>query len=197
MAKLIYTAITSLDGYTADATGSFDWSTPDEEVHAHVNDGERAIGTYLYGRRMYEVMGFWEVAPLGEALTNDPEPLLEDEPDEMRDYAAIWRAADKIVYSSSLDTADTERTRIERSFDPDAVRALKESSDQDLSIGGPTLAALAIRAGLVDEFAFYISPVIIGGGLAALPSDVQVDLTLLESRTFGNGVVFARYAVTS
>lgn len=183
MARLIYTAITSLDGFTADASGSFDWSMPDEEVHAHVNDGERAIGTYLYGRRMYEVMRFWEAV------------ALDDEPDELRDYAAIWRAADKVVYSSSLNAVDTERTRLERSFDPDAVRALKQSSDRDLGIGGPTLAALAIRAGLVDEFAFYASPIIVGGGLPSLPPDVRVPLTLIESRTFGNGVVFSRYAL--
>ena len=185
MAKLIYTGITSLDGFAADAEGNFDWSAPDAEVHAHVNDGEREIGTYLYGRKIYEVMKVWGTMPL------------EGEPEEMRDYAEIWRAADKIVYSSSLEAVDSPRTRLERSFDVDAVRTLIEESDRDLGIAGPTLAAQAIRAGLVSEYSVYLSPVIVGGGLRSLPTDVHVDLELLESRTFGNGVVFARYAVAS
>jgi len=183
MAKLIYTGITSLDGFAADETGNFDWAAPDAEVHAHVNDGEREIGTYLYGRKIYEVMKVWETMPV------------DDEPEEMRDYASIWRGADKIVYSSSLDAVDTPHTRLERSFDVDAVRTLIEESDRDLGIAGPTLAAHAIRAGIVDEYNVYVSPVILGGGLASLPSDVRVALTLLESRSFGNGVVFSRYAV--
>jgi len=181
MAKLIYTGITSLDGFAADAEGNFDWSAPDAEVHAHVNDGERPIGTYLYGRKIYEVMKVWGTMPL------------EDEPEEMRDYAGIWRGADKIVYSSSLDAVDTPRTRLERSFDVDAVRTLIESSSQDVGIAGPTLAAHAIRAGLVSEYSVYVSPVIVGGGLRSLPADVRLDLELVESRTFGNGVVFSRY----
>ena len=181
MAKLIYTGITSLDGFAADETGNFDWAAPDAEVHAHVNDGERDIGTYLYGRKIYEVMKVWESMPL------------DDEPDEMRDYASIWRGADKIVYSSSLDAVSTPRTRLERSFDVDAVRTLIEESDRDLGIAGPTLAAHAIRAGLVDEYNVYVSPVIVGGGLRSLPVDVRLDLQLVESRTFGNGVVFSRY----
>lgn len=185
MAKLIYTGITSLDGFAADAQGNFDWSAPDPEVHAHVNDGERPIGTYLYGRKIYEVMKVWGTMPL------------DDEPDEMRDYAEIWRAADKIVYSSTLESVDSPRTRLEREFDVDAVRRLIEESDRDLGIAGPTLAAHAIRAGLVSEYSVYLSPVIVGGGLPSLPLDVHVDLELIESRTFGNGVVFSRYAVMS
>jgi len=185
MPKLVYTAITSLDGYTADADGGFDWSAPDAEVHAHVNDAERAIGTYLYGRRMYEVMRAWESMPL------------DDEPEVIRDYAAIWRAADKIVYSSTLDAVSTKKTVLEHEFDADAVRALKAAAHADLGIGGPTLAAHAIRAGLVDEYNLYVCPIIVGGGLPGLPSNANVRLTLLESRTFGNGVVFSRYAVAS
>ena len=179
MAKLHYSAICSLDGYVADADGNFDWSAPDAEVHAFVNDLERPIGTHLYGRRMYEVLAVWETL-------DDPAP-------EMRDYAQIWRAADKIVISSTLDEVASERTRIERTFDPDAVRALKDSATADLAIGGPTLAAHAIRAGLVDEYHFLLSPVIVGGGLSALPDDVRVDLELVGQRRFGSGVIHLHY----
>ncbi|HEU0285675.1 MAG TPA: dihydrofolate reductase family protein, partial [Nocardioidaceae bacterium] len=151
MGRLIYSAIASLDGYTTDADGRFDWSAPDEEVHGFINDLERSVGTYLYGRRMYETMAVWETDPElaeGSAVTGD--------------YAQVWRAADKIVYSTTLQSAETERTRIEQSFDADAVRRLKESTDADLSIGGPTLAADAIRAGLVDEWHLFVTPIIVG-----------------------------------
>lgn len=177
---LVYSAITSLDGYTTDPDGNFDWSAPDEEVLAFLNDRERPIGTYLYGRQMYEVMHYWENVDLA------------GQPAAARDFAGIWRAADKIVYSSSLPEAATARTRIERSFDPEAVRALKRQGD--VSIGGPTLAAHAIRAGLVDEYELYVTPFIVGGGLPALPSDARVNLDLVDERRFASGVVYLRYA---
>ncbi len=182
MGKLITTAITSLDGYVADTDGNFDWSVPDEEVHAFVNDLERPIGTYLYGRRMYEVMRFWVTA---HNLTDQPAFVL--------DYAAVWQAADKIVYSRTLDAVSTARTRMNREFDPDAVRRLKEDTDQDLSVSGPDLAAHAIRAGLVDEYRRFVSPVVVGGGTHWLPDGVRIALELLEERRFGNGVVYLRY----
>jgi dihydrofolate reductase len=181
MANLIYSAITSLDGYVADEQGNFDWSMPDAEVHSVVNDQERAIGTYLYGRRMYDVMAVWETMET------------EGEPDVMRDYAEIWRAADKIVYSRTLDDVHTPRTRLAREFDPAAVRAIKETSDTDISIGGPHLAAEAIRAGLVDELHLFVSPVVVGGGNAALPDGVRWELELTGERRFGNGVVHLSY----
>ena len=156
MAKLIYSAITSLDGYVADEEGNFDWSAPDEEVHAFVNDLERQVGTYLYGRRMYEVMVYWETA-----ATRDDQP--------QQDYAEIWQAADKIVYSRTLETTSSARTRVEREFDSAAVRKLKSSAQQDISVGGPNLAAQAIRAGLVDECHLFLSPVVVGDGNPALP----------------------------
>jgi dihydrofolate reductase len=181
MAKLIYAAITSLDGYVADADGKFDWSAPDEEVHAVVNDLGRPIGTYLLGRRMYEVLVAWE--------TMDT----TDQPSVIEDYAGIWRAADKIVYSTSLDAASSARTRLERTFDPEVVRQMKASAARDISVGGPDLAAQAIRAGLVDEVQLFLSPVVVGGGTRALPDDVHLDLELLEERRFGNGTVHVRY----
>jgi dihydrofolate reductase len=186
MAKLIYSAITSLDGYVADENGTFDWAMPDEEVHAAVNDLERPIGTYLYGRRMYEVMVAWETMPTGP-----------DEHPVARDFAEIWRAADKVVFSSTLPTATSARTRIERSFDPAAIRELKASAEQDLSVGGPHLAAQALAAGLVDECHLFLSPVVVGGGNRALPDGVRVPLELLDERRFGNGVVHLHYAVTA
>jgi dihydrofolate reductase len=181
MADLIYSAITSLDGYVADENGNFDWAAPDEDVHAAVNDQERAIGTYLFGRRMYEVMAVWETMDTS------------DEPDVMRDYAEIWRAAEKIVYSRTLDDVTTPRTRLEREFDPEAVRALKEQADSDITVGGPHLAAEAIRAGLVDELHLYISPVVVGGGTSALPDGLRWDLELTGERRFNNGVVHLQY----
>lgn len=181
MAKLHYTAITSLDGYVADADGRFDWSEPDEEVHAFVNDLERPIGTYLLGRRMYDVLVAWETMDTA------------DEPPAMEDYAEIWRAADKIVYSRSLDAVTSAKTRLERSFDPDEIREMKTSAERDLSVGGPDLAAQAFRAGLVDEIQLFLAPVVVGGGTRALPGEVRLDLELLEERRFGNGTVYVRY----
>ena len=184
MAKLIYATISSLDGYIADEHGDFQWAAPDEEVHAFVNELERPIGTHLYGRRLYETMAVWE----------QPEFVAAEEP-VMREYAAIWCAADKIVYSTSLESASTERTRIERSFDADAVQALKEAASADLSIGGPTLAAHAIRAGLVDEFQFFLHPIVIGAGTASLPNDVRFEMQLIDERRFTSGVVYLHYRV--
>jgi dihydrofolate reductase len=184
MAKLLCTGITSLDGYINDESGAFDWSAPDEEVHAFVNDLERPIGTYLYGRRLYEVMAYWEAAYAEPGQS--PVAL---------DYAAVWQAADKIVYSGTLEAATTARTRIERAFDPEAVRALKDSADRDLSIGGPTLAAHAFRAGLVDEVSVFVSPVIVGGGTRFLPAGIRLNLELLHEHRFGSGVVYLRYRV--
>ena len=183
MGRLIYAAITSLDGYVADREGRFDWAMPDEEVHAFVNDTQRGIGTYLYGRRLYDVMDVWETMPA------------DGEPEEIADYQRIWRAADKVVYSRTLDAPRTPRTRIERAFDPDAVRALVEASPTDVSIGGAELAAEAFRAGLVDACDLYVNPVSVGGGTPALPLGVRVDLTLVDQRRFGNGVVLLRYRV--
>jgi dihydrofolate reductase len=182
MAKLIYSAITSLDGYVADEDGTFDWAAPDEEVHAFVNDVERPVGTYLYGRRMYETMVVWET--------------MESMPDEspvVRDYAQIWQAADKIVYSTSLAAASSARTRIEREFEVDAVGQLKASSTHDMSVGGPHLAAHAILAGLVDEYHLFVTPIVVGGGTRALPDGVRVGLELRDERRFGNGVVHLHY----
>ena len=166
----------------ADEDGNFDWAAPDEEVHAFVNDLERPIGTYLYGRRMYEIMRFWQTAD-----------TLPDQSPTFLDYAAIWQAADKIVFSRTLEDASTPKTRIEQDFDPEAIRQLKASTDSDLSIGGPDLAAQAIRAGQVDEFHLFLSPVLVGSGNPSLPDDVRVPLELLDERRFGNGVVYLRY----
>jgi dihydrofolate reductase len=185
MAKLIYTTICSLDGYFEDADGRFDWSAPDEEVHAFVNDLERPIGTYLCGRRLYETMVFWETANTA------------GEPAVFGDYAEIWRAAEKVVYSKTLPTPASARTRIEREFDPDAVRQLKLSSTADISIGGGDLAAQAIGAGLVDECHLFLSPIVIGGGKRSLPEKLRLQLELLDERTFENGVVHLHYRVSA
>jgi dihydrofolate reductase len=182
MAKLIYSAITSLDGYVADENGNFDWAAPDEEVHRFVNDLERPIGTYLYGRRIYETMVYWETAH-----------TLPDQPPFIQDFAGIWQAADKIVYSKTLDTPSSARTRIERDFDPDAVRRMKASAERDISVGGPDLAAQAIKAGLVDEYHLFLTPIIVGGGKQSLPDNVRLELKLLDERRFGNGVVHLHY----
>jgi dihydrofolate reductase len=184
MAKLTYAAIASLDGYVEDEEGKFDWAAPDEEVHAFVNDLERPIGTYLYGRRMYETMRFWETVTV-EA----------DEPAVFSEYAEIWRAADKIVYSRTLDTPTGERTRIERAFEPDAVRRLKASSGADIAVGGAELAGQALGAGLVDECHLFLCPIVVGGGKRALPDNVRTRLELLGERRFGNGVVHLHYRV--
>ncbi|HEY8296350.1 MAG TPA: dihydrofolate reductase family protein [Micrococcaceae bacterium] len=182
MAKLTYTGITSLDGYIADRDGNFDWSAPDEQVHRFVNDLERPVGTYLYGRRMYEVMVYWE-------SVDD----LPDQPSFVQDFAEIWRSADKIVFSTTLAGASSARTRIEREFDADAVRQLKATAQSDITVAGPDLAAQAIRAGLVDEVRLFVTPVVIGAGKQFLPDDVRLTLELLDERRFDNGVVYLRY----
>jgi dihydrofolate reductase len=182
MAKLIYSAIASLDGYIADKDGNFEWAVPDEEVHTFINDLERPVGTYLYGRRMYEVMAGWET-----------DPALAGQAPYLRDFANIWQAADKVVYSTTLATPSTARTRIERAFDPEAVRRMKAAADADLSVGGPDLAAQAFRAGLVDELHLLLAPVVVGGGNQALPDKVRLGLELLDERRFGNGMVYLRY----
>ena len=181
MAKLIYSAIASLDGYIEDNAGKFDWAVPDEEVHTFVNDLERPVGTYLYGHRMYEVMVAWETIPLA------------DQPPFVRDFAQMWQAADKIVYSKTLETVSSARTRIERDFDPEAVRQMKAPAGRDISVGGPDLAAQAIKAGLVDEFHLLTAPIVVGGGKRSLPNDVRLKLELLDERRFGNGTVHLRY----
>jgi dihydrofolate reductase len=181
MARLQYVAICSLDGYTADADGKFDWAAPDEELHAFINDLERPVGTYLYGRRMYETLAVWQTigGPEHHAIEND--------------YAEIWRAADKVVYSTTLADVSTPRTRLERSFDPAAVRQLVTSAGADVSIGGPGLAAAAFRAGLVDDVHHFLHPVVVGGGTRALPDDVRFDLELVDEHRFGNGVVHTHH----
>ena len=182
MPKLIYHAIASLDGFVEDGEGNFEWAAPDGEVHAFVNELERPIGTYLYGRRMYETMVFWETVSTGTG-----------QPAVIRDFAEIWRAAKKIVYSRSLETASSTRTRIERDLEPDAVRRLKETSKADITIGGAELAGQALALGLVDECHLLLSPVIVGGGTRALPDGLRVRLELLDERRFGNGVAYLRY----
>jgi dihydrofolate reductase len=181
VAKLVYSAISSLDGYVADEQGKWDWSVPDDEVHAVVNDLQRRVGTHLYGRRLYEVLMAWE-------SMDTP-----DQPPVMRDFARVWQAADKVVYSKTLDTAPTARTRIERDFDPQAVAEMKAAADHDLLVGGPELASQALEAGLVDELHLFVSPVVVGGGKRALPDGVQANLELIGERRFGNGVVYLSY----
>ena len=183
MARLIYSALNSLDGYVADRDGGFDWAEPDEEVHTFVNELLRPVGTYLYGRRMYDVLVAWET--------------MHEIPDRTRyidDFAEIWRAADKIVYSTTLGEPSSDRTRIERSFDPDAVLRLKETADQDLTVGGPNLASRAFEAGLVDECHLFVAPAVVGGGTRSLPDDV-LRLELLDERRFSGGFVYLRYRV--
>jgi dihydrofolate reductase len=181
MAKLIYSALESLDGYVADTDGKFDWAEPDEEVHAFVNELERPVGTLLLGRRMYEVLVYWETLDL------------VDQPPVIRDFAEIWRAADKVVYSRTLEAVSSARTRIEREFDPETVQQLKADADRDLSVGGPGLAAHALAAGLVDELHLFVSPVAVGGGTRSLPDGVRVNLELVDERRFGNGTVYLQY----
>jgi dihydrofolate reductase len=184
MAKLIYSAITSLDGYIEDSGGNFGWAAPDPEVFAFINDLERPIGTHLYGRRMYETMLFWETAPTSS-----------DQPAVMRDFAEIWRAAEKIVFSRTLQEPSSERTRIESAFEPAAIGRLKESSARDITVGGAELAGEAVAAGLVDEYNLFLNPVIVGGGKPALPDGVRAQLELLAERSFGSGVVHLHYGV--
>jgi dihydrofolate reductase len=179
MASLIYSAIASLDGYVEDEHGRFEWAAPDEEVHAFVNELERPIGTHLYGRRMYETMVYWE--------TDD------DDAPVSRDYGAIWRAAEKVVYSRTLQTVSSERTRIEQEFDIAAIKQLKETSPSDISIGGAELAGQAIAAGLVDECHLLLGPVLVGGGKRALPAGINARLQLVDERRFRGGVVHLHY----
>jgi dihydrofolate reductase len=182
MARLLYMAITSLDGYVADEKGNYEWAMPDDEVFSFVNDFERPVGTYLYGRRLYEEMVGWETSH-----TRAGQPPL------MLDFAQMWQAADKVVYSRSLEAVSTARTRIERNFDPAAVRQMKTRAGRDLTVGGPDLAAQAMKTGLVDECHLLISPVVVGSGKKALPSDAHLQLELLDERRFGNGVVHLHY----
>ena len=186
MAKLIYSAATSLDGYVNDEDGGFAWAAPDEEVHSFFNELERPLGTYLYGRRLYEVMRYWQ----------DPDDL-NAQPSYIKDYAEIWQGADKVVYSSSLDSASTPRTRLEREFDPAVVRELKGAAGADLSVGGPGLAAEALRAGLVDELHQVLHPVVVGGGTPWLPDGLRLELGLLDERRFSGGAVHLHYRTTS
>jgi len=184
MAKLIYSTITSIDGYVADEGGNFEWAAPDEEVHAFVNDLEREVGTYLYGRRMYEVMRYWET----DEATRDRQPV-------ERDYAEIWRSADKTVYSKTLQTVSSASTTIERTFDPEAVRRAKSLAQRDLGVGGPELAARAFEAGLVDEVRQFVAPVVVGGGKRSLPDGLRLDLELLDERRFESGMVYVSYRI--
>jgi dihydrofolate reductase len=181
MAKLIYLAITSLDGYVADEDGKFDWGEPDEQVHGFVNDLVRPVGTHLLGRRMYEVMVWWETISLA------------DQPPYIRDFAEIWQAADKVVYSKTLETVSSARTRIERNFDPKAVREMKAAAERDLAVSGPELAAQAFEAGLVDELQLFVTPIVVGGGKQSLPDGVRLGLELLDERRFDNGMIHLRY----
>jgi dihydrofolate reductase len=182
MAPLIYSLTCSLDGYIEDATGSFDWAEPDAEIHAFINDRLRSVGTYLFGRRMYETMRVWD----------DPAAFVGESP-EMREFAESWRVADKVVYSRTLETTSTARTRLEHEFDVDAVRKLKDEADRTLEVAGPGLAVAAFRAGLVDEVYLYVVPAIVGGGKRVLPAGVRLDLELTEERRFANGTVFLAY----
>jgi dihydrofolate reductase len=186
MARLIYSGLMSVDGYIADRDGNFDWAEPDAEVHSFVNELMRPVATHLLGRRMYEVMAVWE----------HPEDFGEiaDLPAYFRDFANLWKAADKVVFSRTLRDVTTARTRIEREFSAGSVGRLKADASRDLAVGGAELAAAAIRAGLVDEFQMFLSPVAVGGGKRFLPDEVRLRLELLEERRFGNGTVFLRYA---
>jgi dihydrofolate reductase len=182
--KLVYSAICSLDLFHEDESGDFSWSAPDEEVHGAVNELSRTVGTYLLGRRMYDVLAVW-----------DGDEMVAGQPQVIRDFAEIWRGADKVVYSRTLEQPRTARTTIEPEFDPDAVRAMKESADRDLSVAGPGLAGQALEAGLVDEIHLFLNPILVGGGVPALPSGVRLNLELLDERRFENGVVHLRYRV--
>jgi dihydrofolate reductase len=184
VAKLIYSAISSLDGYIEDERGEFGWAEPDEEVFAFITDLERSVGTYLFGRRMYETMAVWET-----------DGTLAAQSELMRDFAQIWQAAHKVVYSTTLERTSTDRTRIERALDPVAVQQMKAAADSDLTIGGPALTAHALRAGLVDECQLYLTPIVVGGGKPSLPDDFRLQLELLDERRFGSGVVYLRYRV--
>jgi dihydrofolate reductase len=182
MARLIYSSIASADGYVEDAAGSFDWAAPGEELLCFVNDLERPVGTYLYGRRMYETMLYWETAH-----------TVPGQPSSVREFTGIWQAADKIVFSTTLPSVSTARTRIERNFDPGMIRQLKSSTQHDRTVGGAGLAGQAVRAGLVDELQLFLVPIVVGGGKRALPNGVRSDLELVETRRFASGAVYLRY----
>ena len=182
MGRLIYSAIASADGYIEDAAGSFDWAAPGEELFCFVNDLERPVGTYLYGRRMYETMLYWETAD-----------TMAGQPSVAREFTAIWRAADKIVFSATLQSVSSTRTRIERTFDPLMIRQLKSATEHDISVGGADLAGQAIKAGLVDELQLFLVPVVVGGGKRALPNGVRSDLEMLDVQRFAGGAVYLRY----
>jgi dihydrofolate reductase len=184
MANLIYSAVSSLDGYVEDDEGKFDWAAPDDELHAFVNGLERPVGTYLYGRRMYETMIFWETVSTGE-----------DQGRVARDYAEIWRAAEKVVFSRTLESVSRARTRLERNFEPDAIRRLKETAAADITVGGAELAGQALAADLVDECHLFLTPILVGGGKRALPANVRAQVELLDERRFESGVVHLRYRV--
>jgi len=179
VAKLIFSAITSLDGYIEDEDGNFDWATPDEEVHSFVSDLERSIGTYLYGRRMYETMVYWETVDDSNAVA--------------RDFASMWRSAEKVVFSRTLQASSSAKTRLEHEFDPRVIQEMKSSQERDITVGGPDLAAQAFKAGLVDEIQFFLTPVVVGGGKPSLPDNVRIGLELLSERRFRSGVVFLHY----
>lgn len=182
MAKLVYSMITSLDGYIADEDGNFDWAVPDDEVHAFINDIERSYGTYLYGRRLYEMMVGWET----DHTLAEQSPL-------MRDFAELWQAADKIVYSKTLEAVSTTKTRIERDFDPEAIRHMKVSAEQDMEVGGADLASQAFKARLVDECHLFVVPIVVGGGKQCFTNNVRVKLELLDEHRFGNGTIYLHY----
>jgi len=184
MARLIYSMLCSLDGYIEDQNGGFDWAAPDEEVHQFVNDFERSVGTYLLGRRMYEIMQVWET-----------DPALAANSEITRDYAEIWQSANKIVFSRTLKTVTTSKTQLIGNFDPDAIQTLKENADRDISIGGPELSTHAFRTGLVDECHIYLAPIVVGGGKRAIPDNIMGELNLLEERRFKSGFVFLRYQI--
>jgi len=184
MGTLIYTAITSLDGYIEDVDGRFDWSVPDAEVHAFANELERTIGIHLYGRRMYETMAVWETVEAGPDV--DPVEV---------EYAELWRDLDKVVFSTTLEDVWTARTRLERSFDAAAVRRLKEGAVADLSVSGPALATHAFAAGLVDEVHLLVNPILVGAGKPGLPAGVRVELELVDEHRFSNGVVHLHHRV--
>jgi dihydrofolate reductase len=182
MARLIYSAIASADGYIEDATGNFDWAAPSEELLCFVNDLERPVGTYLYGRRMYETMLYWETAD-----------TVPGQPSSIREFTGIWQAAEKIVFSTTLQSVSTARTRIERNFDPGMIRQLKSATQHDITVGGAGLAGQAIKAGLVDELQLFLVPTVVGGGKRALPDGARSDLELLDTRRFASGAVYLRY----
>jgi dihydrofolate reductase len=192
MSRLLYVTMTSLDGYVADSSGSFEWAAPDREVHAFVNDLSRGVGTFVCGRRLYDVMRYWDSAPTGDSADDADDA---DDAAVMADFARIWQGADKVVHSRSLASVSSPRTRLEQTFDPPALARLVAAAERDVSIGGPTLAAEALRAGIVDEVHVFRVPVVVGGGTAALQDGIRLDLTLLEARAFAGGTTYSRYAV--